>query len=448
MMKQQASWLLSFLRSCVEAFSPQEARERWRKFSEGYPGLDMEERLRRWFDLRLRETGLVYGTPLASTETIGSYTVSGAVQQRAAFLAICWIEVQLALEMACALGHEVRGWRQVAELLIFFALLRRRLRLARRIDALCRAAGGECEPPPRLERLARKVERDLWKQAYLAGNPLLGLPLHNSLTYSDAKTFGRLAIAYYERGMQPEPLKRVWDFQERERLLLLQAMLDLTLADRNLGVASRQVIREQIRRARLGWRQRRKLLKLLRRPSGSLSLAAAVENARLREFLLEQVILGAMLDGHVSRAESDYIEQLAGWLGVPPAELAQLEMGVLAFYEQNRSYLDLFTVATAVQNVRQRWISRLEGALSLNLDRIVAEIKNTGALAELLMRAARGEKLSVAERRQMARRLVDILRAMPSLAIFALPGGAVLLPLLFRILPDELKPRSFVEKKG
>lgn len=446
-MKLEKGWLITFLQGCLRAFSPPEAAERWHQFSIRHAGPDMEERVRRYFDQRLRETGLVYGTPLASIETIGAYTEGEDAKQRAAFLAICWIEVLLALEMACVMGHEVRGWRQLGELLLLFALLRRRFRLARKLDALCRAATGTGEPPRRLWRLARRVERDLLKEAYLAGNPLLGLPLHNSLTYSDAKTFGRLAIVYFERGLQPGALRRVWDFQERERVLLLQAMLGLTLADRNLGVASRQIIRRQIRRARLRWRERRRLMRLLRGPAEAFSLAAAVENTRLRDFLLEQVILGSMLDGHVSRAESDYIAQLARWLGVPPEELARLEMEVLAFYERNRPYLDLFTVSTAVQNVRQRWTGRLENSLRENLDRIVSEIRNTGQLAELLMRAARGEKLTAEERRQMVRRLVDILRAMPSLAIFALPGGAVLLPLLFRILPDELKPRSFVATK-
>jgi len=45
----------------------------------------------------------------------------------------------------------------------------------------------------------------------------------------------------------------------------------------------------------------------------------------------------------------------------------------------------------------------------------------------------------------MGRQLVDILRSIPSLAIFSIPGGAVLLPLLFMILPKGLKPRAFAE---
>jgi hypothetical protein len=96
----------------------------------------------------------------------------------------------------------------------------------------------------------------------------------------------------------------------------------------------------------------------------------------------------------------------------------------------------------------RRIFKSLQKSISENIDLIVEEIKNTGELAELLYRASTGEKLSADERATMRDELLDIVRSIPSLAIFSLPGGVVLLPLVFKYLPDGLKPRAFAGKSA
>jgi len=222
----------------------------------------------------------------------------------------------------------------------------------------------------------------------------------------------------------------------------MQALLGLSLADRPLLRDSRQVVREQIKASGLPWRMRRQLRRMLSHPGTPLEVAATSRSERLGDFLLEQVILGALLDGEMSERESMYIGDLAGWLMVTPAQLAEREAQVLDFYTRHKAYLDAFQVATAVRTYRSRLLDRLQRSIVENLGVIVKEIRGTGELAELLVRASRGERLSDAERKQMRRQLLDILRTIPSLAIFTLPFGAVLLPLVFKFLPDGLKPSS------
>jgi len=430
------------LRSCVSGFDASAALARWEDFHAEHPRLEQADAIRRFLEQRLRQTGLVYGTPLASVATLTRHTSGGASRRRAAFMAILKVEVDLVLEVGCAVSHCAEPSRQTGEILVCLALLRNRWRLARRIDRTITRASPAIGQA-RLERMAQWVERDLWRQAYLAGNPLLGLPVHNSLAYVDAKTLGRLAIAYYERGLDKPALQRVLDYRDQERELLLRAMVGLTLADRPLDAGSLSVMSRQLRLAGIPRRARRRLDALARGQLEPAEVAAVVGDDRARDFLIEQVLLGAMLDGHYSQRESVYIADLAGWLGVGPEELARREAEVLAFYEGNKDFLDLFMVGSAVRFHRQRWLGRLQNSIRDNLERIVAEIASTRQLAELLKKASRGETLTRQQRREMIRRLLDILRAIPSLAIFALPGGAVLLPLVFKLLPDELKPRSF-----
>ncbi|MBN2494799.1 MAG: DUF533 domain-containing protein [Deltaproteobacteria bacterium] len=439
-------WLLPSVLGCARAFDAEAADARLRLFRELHPELDAGVLIRRFAEHRLRERGVVYGTPLASEQTITDYTVGGFRQRQAVFLALLMVQAELVLEIGCALGHRPRG---PVEILVCLALLCRDFRLAERLHAALAAYRPDDEPSRALRKQARRLGRRYRARAYLAGNPLLGLPVHNSFAYVDAKTAGRLAVVYYERGrVDRRACQRVLDYQDRERELLLQALLGLTQADRQIGVSSRRVMIEQIRAARLPRAARRTLLKMLRKPVSPLTVAAAVGDERTRDFLVEQVMLGALLDGYQSEQEWGFIADLADLLGVAPEELARREAELVAFYEQHRAFLDLFTVGTAVRDYRQRMLDRLKRAIAENLGRIVQEIKQTGDLADLLYRASSGERLSAEEWKKVRRQLIDVARTVPSLAIFTLPGGAVLLPLIYKVLPDGLKPRSFADKDG
>lgn len=440
-------WLFTFLKTCADGFDDAGAHDRIENFRLENKGLTPDELIRRWVEHRLRETGVVYGTPLASEDTIAFHTTKGFAQRRAVFLAILQIEAELAMEIGCAVSHCTLGNIRILELLVCFALLCQQFRLAEQLHEWIPRIPVEGEPPRKLTKLSIKVGRALSRQTYLTGNPLLGLPIHNSFNYVDAKTLGRLAVAYFEHG-RPDPVavKRVLDFAAEEKELLIKAMLGLTLADRSLGVGSIRVVEEQIRSAKLPRRMRKELLRLVRGPVSPLAVAAAVKDDRARDFMLEQVILGAVLDGHFSEQEQGYIGDLAGWLEVSPESLAKREARVVEFYERHKAYLDLFTVGSAVRFYRQRMVGQLQKAIYENLNLIVSEIKGTGELAELLYRASLGEKLDKDERKKMGQQLLDILRTIPSLAIFSLPGGAFLLPLVFKVLPEGLKPRAFAER--
>jgi hypothetical protein len=55
-------------------------------------------------------------------------------------------------------------------------------------------------------------------------------------------------------------------------------------------------------------------------------------------------------------------------------------------------------------------------------------------------------ELSAAEKKKVREQLVDIFKSIPSLAIFLLPGGAVLLPIFIKLVP-KLLPASFDDNR-
>jgi hypothetical protein len=435
------------LRETAANFSDVEMEARLENFRRDHPDYDNKELVRRWIEFRLRQAGVVYGTPLVTEDEVTQGVRSDWARRRAVFLAILRIEAELAMEVGCTVSHCSRGLIRVAELLVCFALLARRFGLARRIHRRIRELPEDGPAPEFLLSLARRIGKRVERRAYLAGNPLIGLPVHNGFNYIDAKTLGRLAVAYFERGgVDRSAVRRVLDHQDEERRMLMEGLIGLNLAERPASAEVRRIVRAQIRASGLSWCSRWDLRRMLRHPDPASVVARAVKNERFGDFLLEQVILGSLLDGHLSERESLYIGRLAELLQVPPARLAEREAQVLDFYQSHKAYLDAFMVSTAVKTYRQQLLSRLQRAIGENLDVIAAEVRSTGELAELVKRWSLGERLNDAERARLRRGLLDVLRTVPSLAIFTLPGGAVLLPLLLKVLPAALKPASLVQR--
>jgi hypothetical protein len=92
-------------------------------------------------------------------------------------------------------------------------------------------------------------------------------------------------------------------------------------------------------------------------------------------------------------------------------------------------------------------VDSMQSTLEKNFQALLNEVKETGELSVLLARAARGQKLSRDEKRRMREQLLDVARAVPALAIFAAPGGVLLLIALAKVLPFSLLPSSFREAK-
>lgn len=78
-----------------------------------------------------------------------------------------------------------------------------------------------------------------------------------------------------------------------------------------------------------------------------------------------------------------------------------------------------------------------------NKKRLAKEIKESKELVSLL-RKSTFNKLTEEEKIKVKTQLLDICKGIPAFAVFMLPGGALLLPLLIKLIPDIL-PSAFKE---
>lgn len=85
----------------------------------------------------------------------------------------------------------------------------------------------------------------------------------------------------------------------------------------------------------------------------------------------------------------------------------------------------------------------IKRSIEKNKKRLAKELQESKELIVLLKKSTH-HKLSDEEKEKVKEQLVDICKGIPALAVFMLPGGALLLPLLMKLIPDIL-PSAFNE---
>jgi hypothetical protein len=244
--------------------------------------------------------------------------------------------------------------------------------------------------------------------------------------------------------MSPAAAALVSQAALRWRAVLVELLAGLSSGQEN-GKVSLRGIDQVLRSQRLPVREARLLRGALHRPRKPVHLAPHLHSQPLRQFALTQVLLAALVDGRFEAGEVAYVEELAQSLGVDAAALAQLEVSVADFYRSNQAALAALRLAETPEGLPHAFTTRLEAAVADNLARILQEIRETGELAELLAKASVGGTLTAAEKSKVREQLIDLAKTIPALAIFAAPGGMLLLPILLKLLPFNLLPSSFVD---
>lgn len=82
----------------------------------------------------------------------------------------------------------------------------------------------------------------------------------------------------------------------------------------------------------------------------------------------------------------------------------------------------------------------------INKKLLQIELKESKELVKLI-RISTTRDLTQEEQSKVKTQLLDIFKAVPSLAIFMLPGGAILLPIVLKYIPSLL-PSAFNEDRN
>ena len=416
---QKRGWLIPLLEHTIAAHpatKPASASEI------ELPGASNRGRARAYLRRRLRQSGLLFGTPADA----GDSRDASASPGEALLHAVIRTFAEIGLE--------------IADLL--------RAPPAQRRDQLLKLLTATFQVPD-----ASGVEATMLDRAKsLARDPVYGLVLHNASVYVDAQLFGRFAINFFSRGeLRSSAVGRLATFAAGEKAVVLEILAALVSVDRPPTFLGRWSILQQIKALRLQSPHktdlRRNLRRALKSPPSLQALVQPVRSADLRRFILEQTILASLVKGQGSTKGEGLVEQLASALRFGPDELARIEVEMAEFYAANVSLLDVFRVAAGAGQMTEEMVSSIQQTLEKNFHRLMQEVRETGELSVQLSRAARGQTLTAEEWRRVRAQLIDVAKVVPALAIFAAPGGILLLIALAKVLPFNILPSAFQDQR-
>ena len=164
-----------------------------------------------------------------------------------------------------------------------------------------------------------------------------------------------------------------------------------------------------------------------------------------KDYFLDMACLTIWEDKLLDYSETDYIFGLGKDLGKTKKEVEfELEF-VKNFFEENKdkiAYLDNKNLAVQFYDGMSKNVSKL---ILRNSKRLKKELTESRELVALLSKST-VKDLSAEEKKKVQNQLIDIFKSIPSLAIFMLPGGAILLPIFIKLIP-KLLPSAFDDNR-
>jgi hypothetical protein len=164
-----------------------------------------------------------------------------------------------------------------------------------------------------------------------------------------------------------------------------------------------------------------------------------------KRFLLDISALTVLSNQKVDDTEKLFLLELCEFLQISRTELEETRVMVGSFVLNNNKKVLFLKSSSSYEkmfsSLSRRWIK----VLGRNKDKLATELKQSKELIQLIKKSTTQE-LSKEEKDLVKTQFLDIVKSMPSLAIFMLPGGALLLPLVLKIIPD-LVPSAFRENE-
>ncbi len=168
-----------------------------------------------------------------------------------------------------------------------------------------------------------------------------------------------------------------------------------------------------------------------------------IANPLEKYYLLDLAGMAMWSDGRVEPAEVGYLKSLGEKLHVSQEFVNQSILDTDQFLNKYKNRLPYFNYSNPIKHFYDRMTQSVIILISRNKNRLIKEIKQSGELMVLLAQSTRRD-LNEKEKKKVKKQLLEICKTIPSLTIFLLPGGSLLLPILIKFIPQML-PSAFNE---
>jgi hypothetical protein len=160
-------------------------------------------------------------------------------------------------------------------------------------------------------------------------------------------------------------------------------------------------------------------------------------------YLLDMAGLALWSDGVIENNEAYFLYKLAESLSISDDFVQKSTIETDDFITKNIDKISYFKNSNPVKHFYDNTTQNVTKLITRNKNRLVKEILQSKELVSLLADSTKRD-LDEKEKKKIKKQLLDICKTIPSLTIFLLPGGSLLLPILIRFIPTLL-PSAFNE---
>ncbi|AWA30412.1 hypothetical protein HYN48_10095 [Flavobacterium magnum] len=160
-------------------------------------------------------------------------------------------------------------------------------------------------------------------------------------------------------------------------------------------------------------------------------------------YLIDMAGLAMCSDGIVEESESGFLLKLADIMGIERSFVEESISQTDAFISKYKKEIPYFNYSNPVKHFYDHTTQYVMMLISRNKKRLQKELANNGELMLLLTHSTH-RSLDSKEKKKVKKQLLEFCKTVPSLTIFLLPGGSLLLPLLVKFIPKML-PTTFNE---
>ena len=162
-------------------------------------------------------------------------------------------------------------------------------------------------------------------------------------------------------------------------------------------------------------------------------------------YLLDIACLTVWEDHSLDYKESKFMFGIGKDMGLSAETITKSLEDVAEFFKKNAKIVPFLKDNNLAIQFYDSMIKVVNKLILRNSKRLQKELSESAELVALLTKSTLRD-LTKEEKKKIQNQLIDIFKSIPSLAIFILPGGAVLLPIFIKLVP-KLLPSSFDENR-
>ena len=160
-------------------------------------------------------------------------------------------------------------------------------------------------------------------------------------------------------------------------------------------------------------------------------------------YLIDIAGMALWSDGKVENDERYFLHSLAEIVLVPDSFVDESINSTNEFITKHKKEIPYFNYSNPVKHFYDQTTQSVVTLIGRNKNRLIKEIVQSKELMVLLAYSTRRD-LDEKEKKKVKKQLLEICKTIPSLTIFLLPGGSLLLPILIKFIPTLL-PSAFNE---